>query len=552
LPDQTLLEHTKNRFDATDQHFNAYWKDHLNELQRWFNPRRGAFFMSERGKPKPRNHFLNEVAVLARRTSSAGMLAGASSPSRPWIKLNTFQFDSVKHSPLQDWLALAASFVLTVFGRSNLYHSYHSSYDEMLWAGTGPILLQPDFATIVRSQQLTAGSWRIALDSSLRVGTLFYKDSWRLEDIVAQFGRQNVSDYVRNHHERHPDETREVICAITENNDRFSDAGQLFPWRTVYFENDESVSGGSPLSVEGAFDKPFIAPRWFTLGREAMGGAPAMDILGTTTTLHTKELDRNRIVARVADPTMLRPTGVDGSFAPRSIIDVAPDQIAQVTPAYAPTLAGFAELRMDAADAEDRIRHGMYTDLFMLFFNLDRRAQMTVPEVTERASERMLGLGPVLEGLDEEMFEPTVAFILNQGMRGGVIPPPPVPPGEEAPIRVEYDSILSQAQKAVGVGNIDRFIALIGAVGEIKPAALDKMDEDELVDDYADRLGVNPKFVRGPDEVAPYRAERMRREAAAEDMARVEAQASAAQKFANAPLGKGNVIDEVIRGVGGS
>src|SRR5690606_18719190 len=96
-------------------------------------------------------------------------------------------------------------------------------------------------------------------------------------------------------------------------------------------------------------------------------------------------------------------------------------------------------------------------------------------EIAERKEEKLLALGPVLENVYNGQLEPVIDrtfAILNR--RGELPPPPPDLEGKE--LKVEYVSMLAQAQKAVATGGIERGAAFIGNLAAVKPDVLDKLD----------------------------------------------------------------------------
>ena len=93
--------------------------------------------------------------------------------------------------------------------------------------------------------------------------------------------------------------------------------------------------------------------------------------------------------------------------------------------------------------------------------------------------------------------------------RAGRIPPPP----EElagAPLKIEYTSILAQAAKANGTSSIERVIQFAAGVAQAtgNTDALDKIDADQAIDEYADRVGSPASMLRDDDAVAQIRATR--------------------------------------------
>ena len=90
--------------------------------------------------------------------------------------------------------------------------------------------------------------------------------------------------------------------------------------------------------------------------------------------------------------------------------------------------------------------------------------------------------------------------------------------------------MLAQAQRAVGLASYDRAIATVGAIAGAKqdPTVWDKLDTDKIIDEYTDALGVPPRIVRSPDEVAQIRAQREQQQQAAQAMAAAQQMADTA------------------------
>lgn len=99
-------------------------------------------------------------------------------------------------------------------------------------------------------------------------------------------------------------------------------------------------------------------------------------------------------------------------------------------------------------------------------------------------------------------------------------------------INVQYISTLAQAQRAVGLQSIDRLIATVGAIASAKqdPGIWDKINTDEIVDEYADALGIKPKLIFSDEDVQAVRAGRAQQQQAQQALAAAE---SASKSMAN-------------------
>ena len=108
-------------------------------------------------------------------------------------------------------------------------------------------------------------------------------------------------------------------------------------------------------------------------------------------------------------------------------------------------------------------------------------------------------LGPVLERTNDELLDPLIDRVYAQMDRAGLIPPAPEEL-EGVALKVEYTSILAQAQKLVGVSTVDRFLQSTVPLMETFPEIRHKIKTFAVVDEYAELLGVNPKLVVPDDE----------------------------------------------------
>jgi hypothetical protein len=171
--------------------------------------------------------------------------------------------------------------------------------------------------------------------------------------------------------------------------------------------------------------------------------------------------------------------------------------------------------------------------------------RMTATEVAERHEEKLLMLGPVLERLHNELLDPLVDITFTRMLQAGIIPPAP----EELQgmdLNVEFVSMLAQAQRAIGTNAVDRFVGNLGTIAQMKPDILDKFDQDQWADIYADMLGVDPSLIVADKDVAMVRQARNQAMAAKEQSAMLQQQSQTAKNLAQAPTGQQNALTDVM------
>ena len=142
-------------------------------------------------------------------------------------------------------------------------------------------------------------------------------------------------------------------------------------------------------------------------------------------------------------------------------------------------------------------------------------------------------LGPVLERLQNELIDPLIALTFAAIDEAGLVPPPP-DELQGQPLNVVLLSILAQAQKAVGVNSIDRFVAAVSSVSQVKPEVLDVFDADAWAQYYADALGVEPKLLANPQAVQALREQRAQAQQVQQQAALAQQGADVAHSLAQA------------------
>ena len=120
---------------------------------------------------------------------------------------------------------------------------------------------------------------------------------------------------------------------------------------------------------------------------------------------------------------------------------------------------------------------------------------MTAREVAERHEEKLLMLGPVLERIHYELLDSLIDRAFTLAWDAGMIPPPPHEL-EGQPTQIEYVSILSQAQKAVGVNRIEQSVQFLGGMTAVYPELRHALDPFKTYQEYNHMIGVRAGIFR--------------------------------------------------------
>lgn len=522
----------RSQLEIERSSFLQHWRD----LGDFILPRRPRFMITDTNRGDRRNQkIIDSTATLAARTLRSGMMGGVTSPARPWFRLTTPDPDMAEFGPVKEWLHEVSQRMSTAFLRSNLYNALPIVYGDIGVFATGSMFIEEDLEDVLRCYPMPIGSYMIANDEKNKVAVFFREFRYTVRQLVRKFGVMKpngqpdwskFSEHVKNAWDNGHYETWIDVCHVVQPNDEFDPtklSSRYKRFSSCYYE--KGFMGDNKPYLTGADDDrylresgydyfPSLSPRWEVTGEDAYGTeCPGMIALGDIKALQTMHKRKAQAIEKLVNPPLagppeLRTTKV--SLLPGDITYAAERDgqkglrpIHEVDPRI-------GELVEDIREHQMRIQRSFYEDLFLMLAQSDRR-EITAREVEERHEEKLLALGPVLEQLNQDLLDPLIDLTFNFLERQGLIPEPPEEL-EGVKLKVEYQSVMAQAQKLVGIAGHERFLGFVG--NTIKTTGDnsigDKVDFDQFIDRYADRLGIEPDIVRTDEKVAEIRAERQK------------------------------------------
>ncbi|MEN6044284.1 portal protein [Klebsiella pneumoniae] len=530
--------------------FDPHWR----ELSDFINPRGSRFLVTDVNRDDRRNtKIVDPTATLAARTLSSGMMSGITSPARPWFKLATPDPDMMDYGPVKLWLEVVQRRMNEVFNKSNIYQSLPLLYASLGNYSTGAMAVLEDDSDVIRTMMFPIGSYYMANSARGSVDTCFRKFSMTVRQLVMEFGLNNVSDSVKGMWDSGNYESWiEVIHAVYPNIDR--DTAKLNsknkPVKSVYYE----VGGDSDkLLRESGFDEfPIMAPRWEVNGEDVYGSScPGMIALGQVKALQLEQKRKSQLIDKATNPPMVGPSSLRNKRV--SLLPGDITYIDQVTgqdgfkPAYLVN-PNTADLLADIQDTRQIINSAYFVDLFMMLQNINTRS-MPVEAVIEMKEEKLLMLGPVLERLNDECLNPLIDRTFSIMARKNLLPPPPdVLQG--MPLRIEYISVMAQAQKSIGLSSLSSTVGFIGQLAQAKPEALDKLNVDQAIDAFAEMSGVSPTVIVPQEQVEQVREQRAQQQQQQQMVAMGMAAAQGAKTLSEAQTADPSVLTALSNAAG--
>jgi hypothetical protein len=527
-------------------------------------PRRIRFFTTDRNKGDKRNQkIIDSTGAYGARTLTSGMHSGLTSPARLWFTLGTPDPDLAKFGSVKSWLNTVTLRMHRLFATTNLYNSLPTVYGDMGVFATAAMAVLDDGPDVMRTYTFPLGSYVLGMDERGLCTTFFREYELTVRNVVRTFGGErgmpavpgqpidwrNISRAVQDlWNDGSYEQAVQILWVVAPNPE--ADASRLgakyFPWVSCHFERLTAEGEGNKILRESGFKTfPIMAPRWNVTDGDSYGtSCPGMDVLGDVKQLQGMQRKKGQAVEKSIDPPLSGPTSLrtqKTSLLPGDITYVDTRDGMQGLRAIHEIGLNLNHMTLDLRETQERVREGFYADLWLMMSQSDAPGiqPITAEEVRERHEEKMLVLGPVLQRTNDELLNPLIDRTYALMEAAGMIPPVPQEL-DGVKLRVDYISILAQAQKLVGVVGLDRFSQTMVNLGGVYPEVRRKLRAFKLVDEYADKLGVDPDLVV-PDDEAQKAVDADNRQQQAMAAAATAAQgAKAAQTASQTPLDNGD------------
>jgi hypothetical protein len=327
-----------------------------------------------------------------------------------------------------------------------------------------------------------------------------------------------------------------------------------FAYREVYWV--WARASDQPLSKRGFKDLLFIAPRWAVNGNDPYGSnCPGMISLGDVMQLQQETRRKAELLEKVVRPPLNAP--IELKNQPSSMLpghlNYTTDTSKGIQPIIKVDPQGMPGITADIKEIQTRIKTGFFNDLFLMLAQATK--DMTAYEVAQRQQEKLTVLGPVIDRFQNEGASLAIKRILAIMMRKKLLPPMPKSL-IGIPMKIEYIGMLYLAQKAARTASTERFVKMVQEVSSVHNEAVDIVNWDEMLTEYADDLSVTHKAINDKDTIDKIRAmraqqmqQKQQQEAATTTL---PAMADAAKNFGAVDVGGGmNAAQAMLGSLGG-
>lgn len=513
--------------------------------------------------------------MLAARTLRSGMLAGITSPARPWRRLSTPDPELTEFGPVKDWLYTVNKRMTTLTLRSNIYNVLPTLYGDMGVFAGGAIGVFEDPQDLIRCYSYPIGSYWLACNDRGVVDTFIYKYLLTVRQLVMKFGDPKASSAerwkpfslaVKNAWDNGLyEQAFNIVHVITPNMEydpRRLEAKYSKAYQSCYYEMGMiGQSGTAWLADSGAYQGflresgfdyfPILAPQWERTGEDTWGTTcPGMDALASCKELQTTEKRLSRAIEKQLNPALQGPPELRNQKASLLAGDITYVNETNGKGGLKPiheTNVAIDKVELRAERIERRISRCFYEDLFLMLAQMEGIQPRNEAEIAQRYEEKLLALGPVLESTNDGLLDPLTDIQFAIMLKYGQVPEPP----EELAgmdLRVEYESIMAKAQKLVGVAGTERFIGFAGNMAAAFPEVLDRVNADEVIDEYGDMMGVSSRVVRPLEEAQQIRQQRAKAQQAQQLAAAAPGMTAAAKQLSETDVSSDNALTRILAG----
>lgn len=496
------------------------WRNITNFIR----PNRGRYLYDSQEQSARPTSLVNSTPAEASRTLQAGMVSGASSPAYQWFM---FEYDDPQ---LKDWgparehLEVRQQIVYSLLANSNFYQSLQTLYGDSADFGTGMGLLMSHPRDTLTLAPLSPGEYFIDTDFAGDINTIYLKRKMTVLQMIGRFKKENCPEEVRRaYDETRYQQTFTIIEAIEENQDydegKGDWRGKPYVWFCLCLEQKDGEDGvDGMLDVSGYNEWPAPNLRWDVASGNKWGTGPGLLALGDSKALQSYEFRSAQAVDKAVTPPMRAPVSLRNkplSHAPGGITYVDAymagnpiDAIYTISPGVLQAISAKIQ------EKEFRINAIYYKDLFLMLSTSDRR-EITAREVEEKHQEKLLALGPVVQRTHRDALDNAIIRVYQMAYRAGLFPDPPNEL-KESMVKVSYTSALAFAQRAAGAAALERFFGFMGQGVQVFPNWRHKVKDLEVLNQYADAIGVPAKVMRSDEDAEAAAAAEQQQMAAAQ------------------------------------
>ena len=477
------------------------WERHWQEVADYMLPRKAEITKQRAAGDKRNISIFDATPIHALELLAASLHGMLTSSANRWFSLRFKETELNDSDEAKEWLEDATQRMYDVIAKSNFQQEIFECYHDLIAFGTACLMIEEDDEDTLNFSARHIKEIYIQENKKGYVDTIYRKFKMPAQAVLDKFGMENVSKEVLNSAKKNPFDDLTIIHVVRprlEFDPKKKDKKNM-PFQSIYYEE----STGHIIMIGGFKENPYVIPRYLKASTEIYGRSPGMNALPDVKVLNKMVENSLKAAAKQIDPPLLIPD--DGMLAP---IRMAPGSINYYR---AGSRDRIEPLNINANTSITLNSENQRREAILKMFHVDQlviteNRNMTATEVLQRQEEKMRILGPVLGRLQSELLSPMIIRIFNIMLRNNLFQiAPAILRSQE--LNIEYVSPIALAQKSSELQSIMRGLELFGSMAQAMPV-MDYIDENGLIKQLINILGLPAKMIKSDAEVQQIREER--------------------------------------------
>ena len=540
-----LAEKIIKKYDALDGNKGTL-KSHMQEIAEFMMPSMASITTVQIEGGKRTTRVFDGSAIRALDIWTNGLYSHLTSAASPWFALTTKDKELSKQWDVSGWLSDTSRRMMDAINSSNFGWAIQEVYRQLGGFGTVALYLEEGKRNILNFKTYDVGRVCIDENSSGLVDTVLRLEEFKARQIEQEWPGK-ASEKIMKSLDKNDEEKFKILHAVFPRGefDRTKRDRENMPIASIYLEKDT----GNILNTGGYREMCYFVPRTKKDSRDLYGRSQAMDCLPDVKMKNKMSEAGIKAYEKMGNPPILAPDEMRMSPL-RTKPGGISYYVGEKKPEYWQQPTSIQLALEYEQDREKAIYETFFADLFLLLANAPKG--MTAFEVSQRAEERLMLLGPALGALQPELFNPMLERVFWIMYRGGFIPPPPEVLINQG-LDVEYISKLAMAMRSFETQAMGQTVGMVGPWLQVAPDIADNFNFDNASRGIAERNGVPADWLRSEDEVKKIRGQRAQAQAEMqkkqEQMMETEQLIKGAPALQKAPE-DGSIADALMGGGG--
>lgn len=487
----------------------SHWKD----CYKYGNPERQQSWTDvsqtslETERSTARKELYDSTAVEAINLLVSSIISGTTNPTTKWFKAIPSGLDTPNNMTQgEQWLDLVSDFMFRNIHSSNFDSEISDYITDLVVAGWSVLFIdtQKDEGGFVFNVWNIGNCYISSTQANGLIDTIYREFELTAEQIVTEFGIDNVSDKIKKAVEKQPDQKFTLLQAIYPRDKQYvtGEEGKRLSKAMPFASVTVEVNSKHVLRESGFEEFPCIVSRFKKLPDSHYG-------IGIMSHALPDAKTANQLMKMSLQSAELAISGLwtaqhDGIINPHTL-RIRPGNVIAIS-------SPEAIKRLDTGNGSSlgleyltHFQHKIRKTLMSDQLTSPDQSPLTATEVHARVQIQRQQLGSLYGRMQAEYLTNMLERVWGLSLRSGVLPPPPEELIQAQRISFNFINPLASSQKLEHVTAIQQLMMNLGEMAQIDQTILDNFNFDNAVQIIADGLNVPTTVIRTEEELMQLR-----------------------------------------------